>query len=163
MISIVKVIVEYCRKSAGKRGELKYGDTLPAPKFSSSCMVLKYLSSRVLLFRLFGRFYSGLFRVSMDLWRKPVGDERRKEPVGDCIKLSLRGACLDATWQSQQNKIIGRDPHVSPLDFLRMTIRVFGRDPHVGFSILLRMTISKIGRSLDDCLRNRGMTIKKYV
>ena len=38
------------------------------------------------------------------------------------------------------DKIIGRDPHISPLDFLRMTIL-------------------KIGRSLDDCLRNRGMTI----
>ena len=142
MISIVKVIVEYCRKSAGKRGELRYGDILPTPKFSSSCRVLKYLSSRVLLFRLFGRLCSGLFRVSMDLWRKPVGDERRKSPVGDCIKLSLRGACLHATWQSQQNKIISRDPHV-------------------GYSILLRMTILKIGRSLDDCLRNRGMPVLK--
>ena len=38
------------------------------------------------------------------------------------------------------DKIIGRDPHVSPLDFLRMTIL-------------------KIGRSLDDCLRNRGMMV----
>ena len=118
MISIVKVIVEYFHRLAGKRGELRYGDILPAPKFSSSCMVLKYLSSRVWLFRLFGRLCSDLFRVSMDLWRKPVGDNKRKSPVGDCIKLSLRGACLHATWQSQQNKIISRDPHVSPLDFL---------------------------------------------
>ena len=55
-------------------------------------------------------------------------------------KMSLRGACLHATWQSRQNKIISRDPHVSPLDFLRMTIL-------------------KIGRSLDDCLRNRGMAL----
>ena len=81
MISIVKVIVEYCRKSAGKRGELRYGDILPAPKFSSSCRVLKYLSSRVLLFRLFGRLCSDLFRVSMDPRVRPVDDERRKEPV----------------------------------------------------------------------------------
>ena len=36
-------------------------------------------------------------------------------------RMSLRGAYLYATWQSQQNKIIGRDPRV-------------------GFSILLRMT-----------------------
>ena len=36
-------------------------------------------------------------------------------------KLSLRGAYLYATWQSQQNKKISRDPHVSPSDFLRMT------------------------------------------
>ena len=40
--------------------------------------------------------------------------------------LSLRGAYLYATWQTQQNKIIGRDPHVSPLDFLRMTILKIG-------------------------------------
>ena len=40
-------------------------------------------------------------------------------------KMSLRGACLHATWQSQQNKLIGRDPHVSPLDFLRMTIKKY--------------------------------------
>ena len=59
-------------------------------------------------------------------------------------KMSLRGACLHATWQSQQNKLIGRDPHISPLDFLRMTIL-------------------KIGRSLDDCLRNLGVTVNnKY-
>ena len=36
-------------------------------------------------------------------------------------RMSLRGAYLYATCQSQQNKIVGRDPHV-------------------GFSILLRMT-----------------------
>ena len=59
-------------------------------------------------------------------------------------KMSLRGACLHATWQSRQNKIISRDPHVSPLDFLRMTIL-------------------KIGRSLDDCLRNRGMTVNVFI
>ena len=45
-------------------------------------------------------------------------------------KLSLRVEQESSTWQTQQNKIIGRDPHV-------------------GFSILLRMTILKIGRSLE--------------
>ena len=69
-----------------------------------------------------------------------VSREEKKSPWMTESKMSLRGACLHATWQSQQNKLIGRDPHISPLDFLRMTIL-------------------KIGRSLDDCLRNRGMTI----
>ena len=59
-------------------------------------------------------------------------------------RMSLRGAYLYATWQSQQNKIVGRDPHV-------------------GFSMLLRMTYFKIGRSLDDCLRNRGMTATLWI
>ena len=158
MISIVKVIVEYCRKSAGKRGELRYGDILPAPKFSSSCRVLKYLSSRVLLFRLFGRLCSDLFRVSMDPRVKPVGDETLKSS----LRADTRGQAIFELDNKETNrktpgrfltktrgdfngdKIISRDPHVSPLDFLRMTML-------------------KIGRSLDDCLRNRGMTIKKYV
>ena len=92
-----------------------------------------------------------------------VSREEKKSPWVTESKMSLRGACLHATWQSQQNKIICRDPHVSPLDFLRMTIRVLGREPRVGFSILLRMTILKIGRSLDDCLRNLGVTVNnKY-
>ena len=97
-------------------------------------------------------------------------------------RMSLRGAYLYATWQSRQNKIVGRDPHVSPMDFLRMTSRMISRDPHVspmdflrmtrrmisrdphvGFSILLRMTNFKIGRSLDDCLRNRGMTAALWI
>ena len=55
-------------------------------------------------------------------------------------RMSLRGAYLYATWQSQQNKIIGRDPHV-------------------GFSILLRMTILKIGRPLEFfALQKIGVT-----
>ena len=95
MISIVKVIVEYCRKSAGKRGELRYGDILPAPKFSSSCRVLKYLSSRVLLFRLFGRLCSDLFfsrlcsgstsfnRSYSCLTRVSMAMDPRVTPVGD--------------------------------------------------------------------------------
>ena len=45
-------------------------------------------------------------------------------------RMSLRGEQESSTWKSQQNKIVGRDPHV-------------------GFSILLRMTILKIGRSLE--------------
>ena len=77
-------------------------------------------------------------------------------------RMSLRGAYLYATWQSQQNKIIGRDPHVSPMDFLRITSRMISRDPHVGFSILLRITIRMISRdphvSPSDFLR---MTILK--
>ena len=67
--------------------------------------------------------------------------KEEKSPWVTESKMSLRGACLHATWQSRQNEIISRDPHVSPLDFLRMTIRVFGRDSYVGLSILLRMTI----------------------
>ena len=63
MISLIRCL----KLVLGKRGELRYGNILPAPKLSSSCRVLKYLSSRVLL------------------------------------KMSLRGACLRATWQSQQN------------------------------------------------------------
>ena len=39
-------------------------------------------------------------------------------------RMSLRGAYLYATWQSQQNKRRSRDPHVSPSDFLRMTILI---------------------------------------
>ena len=75
-------------------------------------------------------------------------------------RMSLRGAYLYATWKSQQNKIVGRDPHVSPLDFLRMTIRMISRDHHVGFSILLRMTILKY-LSSKSSLRgdNRGQAI----
>ena len=42
-------------------------------------------------------------------------------------KLSLRGEQESSTWQSQQNKIIGRDPHVSPLDFFRMRSLLIGR------------------------------------
>ena len=57
--------------------------------------------------------------------------------------LSLRGEQESSTWQTQQNKIVDRDPYVSPMDFLRMTIRMISRDPYVGFSILLRMTILK--------------------
>ena len=79
-------------------------------------------------------------------------------------KMSLRGACLHATWQSQQNKIICRDPHVSPLDFLRMTIRVLGRDSYVRLSILLRMTIFKIGRSLEFfAMQKIGMTLLGFI
>ena len=45
MISFIR-----CLKLAlGKRGEFRYGNILPAPKPSSLCRVLKYLSSRVLL------------------------------------------------------------------------------------------------------------------
>ena len=124
---------------------------------------MAFAFSHRFLWDVFVMSYSDLFRASMDLWRKPVGDNKRKSPVGDCIKLSLRGACLHATWQSQQNKIISRDPHVGFSILLRMTIRVFGRDPHVSPLDFLRMTMLKIGRSLDDCLRNLGMTIKKYV
>ena len=36
-------------------------------------------------------------------------------------RMSLRGEQESSTWQSQQNKLIDRDPHVSPLDFFRMT------------------------------------------
>ena len=75
-------------------------------------------------------------------------------------RMSLRGAYLYATWQTQQNKKVGRDPYVSPMDFLRMTIRMISRDPHVGFSILLRMTILKY-LSSKSSLRgdNRGQAI----
>ena len=71
--------------------------------------------------------------------QKNPSDTKKISPSGKRYEqfnniLSLRGAYLYATWQSQQNKIIGRDPHV-------------------GFSILLRMTIFKIGRSLDVFLR----------
>ena len=56
-------------------------------------------------------------------------------------RMSLRGAYVYATWQSQQNKIIGRDPHVSPLDFLRMTILKIG-------SSLEFFSLQKIGVTL---------------
>ena len=72
------------------------------------------------------------------LWSKLVGDGREFNNVS-----SLRGAYLYATWQTQQNKIIGRDPYV-------------------GFSILLRMTILKIRRSLEFfAVQKIGMTILK--
>ena len=35
-------------------------------------------------------------------------------------RMSLRGEQESSTWQSQQNKMIGRNLHVSPLDFLRL-------------------------------------------
>ena len=63
MISLIRCL----KLVLGKRGELRYGNILPTPKFSSLVRMLKFLSSRVLL------------------------------------KMSLRGACLRATWQSQQN------------------------------------------------------------
>ena len=88
MIKLYKAIIGYCCAIVGKRGELRYGDILPAPKLSSSSRVLKYLSSCVLL------------------------------------KLSLRGEHLCSTWQSQLNKRISRDAHVSPMGFLSMTINV---------------------------------------
>ena len=93
-------------------------------------------------------------------------------------RMSLQGAYLYAMWQSQQNKIVGRDPHVGFSILLRMTIRMISWDPHVGFSILLRMTIRMISRdphvgfsillrmtilNLDDCLRNRGMTAALWI
>ena len=55
-------------------------------------------------------------------------------------RLSLRGAYLYATWQSRQNKIVGRDPYVGFLILLRMTIRMISRDPYVSPSDFLRMT-----------------------
>ena len=68
-----------------------------------------------------------------------MGDERKKVPVGDNKKIFTK-----TRGDFNGDKIIGRDPHVSPSDFLRMTI-------------------FKIGRPLDDCLRNRGMTVNnKY-
>jgi len=88
MIKLCKAIIGYCCAILCKRGELRYGDILPAPKLSSSSRVLKYLSSCVLL------------------------------------KLSLRGEHLCSTWQSQLNKRISRDAHVSPMGFLSMTINV---------------------------------------
>ena len=73
--------------------------------------------------------------------------------------LSLRGEQESSTWQTQQNKIIGRDPHVSPMDFLRMTIRMISRDLYVSPWDFLRITILKIGRPLEFfALQKIGVT-----
>jgi len=45
MISLIRCL----KLVLGKRGELRYGNILPAPKLSSSYRVLKYLSSLLLL------------------------------------------------------------------------------------------------------------------
>ena len=75
-------------------------------------------------------------------------------------RMSLRGAYLYATWQSQQNKIIGRDPHVGFSILLRMTIRMISRDPHVSPLDFLRMIILKIGRPLElFALQKIGVTV----
>ena len=63
--------------------------------------------------------------------------------------LSLRGEQESSMWQSRQNKIIGRDPHVGFSILLRMTIRMISRDLHVSPLDFLRMIILKIGRSLE--------------
>ena len=67
----------------GKRGELRYGNILPAPKPSSLCRVLKYLSSRVLLFKKLITYSYILFRVSIDPRVKPEGDRKERVPEGD--------------------------------------------------------------------------------
>ena len=95
-------IINLFSQTKGKRGELRYGDILPASKFSSSCMVLKYLSSRVLLFRLFGRLCSGLsffskscsdlFRVFMALnnhWLTPAGIRQVQKSSSACAQSSF--------------------------------------------------------------------------
>ena len=75
-------------------------------------------------------------------------------------RMSLQGAYLYAMWQSQQNKIVGRDPHVGFSILLRMTIRMISRDPHVSPLDFLRMTILKIGRSLEFfALQKIGVTL----
>ena len=51
MISLLKAVIGYY-KSLGKRGEFRNDDILLAPKLSSSNMILKFLSSRVLPKRL---------------------------------------------------------------------------------------------------------------
>jgi len=70
---------------------------------------------------------------------------------------------LRATWQSQQNKRISRDAHVSPMGFLSMTEdKLISRDAHVETSSLLSMTKDRIiGRSLDLAYRLGGMTSLK--
>ena len=45
-----------------------------------------------------GRSYSDLFRVSMDLWRKPVGDKRRKDLEGDEKE--------ESSWVTRLNEVI---------------------------------------------------------
>ena len=72
MISLLKAVIGYY-KSLGKRGELRYRNTLPAPKPSSLCRVLKYLSSHVLpkslctYLSFSNRSYLCLTRVSKDI------------------------------------------------------------------------------------------------
>ena len=129
MISLVRNIVFML----GKRGELRNKDILLAPKFSSLIRISEFLSSRVLLLMKLVNYSHILFRVSIDPRVKPEGDRKESVPEGDergkklegnnyyivmprfgtnrqgifelmkNIKLSLRGACLRATWQSQQN------------------------------------------------------------
>ena len=76
------------------------------------------------------------FKMLIDTVIAPSGCARSK--------LSLQGEQESSMWQFQQNKKMSRDSHVSPMDFLRMTIL-------------------KIERSLDVFWRKRGMTVKKYL
>ena len=158
-------IINLFSQTKGKRGELRYGDTLPAPKFSSLCMVLRYLSSRVLprepiksshrddnihtVIAPSGYARSSDLRIRADkiigrslefFASQKIGMTKQDVHTRTCSeypwthgsgpwvtesKMSLRGACLHTTWQSRQNKMISRDPHVSSLDFLRMTIKKY--------------------------------------
>ena len=47
---------------------------------------MAFAFSHRFLWDVFVMSYSDLFRVSMDLWCKPVDDRREKVPVGDGIK-----------------------------------------------------------------------------
>ena len=76
MISLIRCL----KLVLGKRGELRYGNILPAPKLSSSYRVLKYLSSRVLLFKKLVNYSYILLRVSIDPRVKPEGDRKESVP-----------------------------------------------------------------------------------
>ena len=165
MISLVKAIIGYCCAIVGKRRELRYGDILPAPKLSSSCRVLKYLSSRVLPKRLcaylsfsnrsylcssfFSRSYSCLTRVSIDPRVKPEGDGREKEPEGDGREKEPEGdgkkKVIAPSRQARSSNF-----QVSGNKLIRRLLEFFALQK-------IGVTVLKIGRSLDDCLRNRGI------
>ena len=122
-------MIRCLRFGLGKRGELRNKDVLLAPKFSSSVRMLKFLSSRVLLFKKlvivmpwFGTNRQDIFELGRNInviaRRTPVFDEAISANANNRLRCS-RQFC-ELPQHDNLNKIIG-----SPLD---------------------------------DCLRNRGMT-----
>ena len=164
MISLLKAVIGYYN-SLGKRGELRYGNTLPAPKPSSLCRVLKYLSFRVLPKSLctylsfsnrsylcssfFSRSYSCLTRVSIDPRVKHEGDVKRRKPEGDAKRRVLEGdgkkKVIAPSRQARSSNF-----QVSGNKLIRRLLEFFALQK-------IGVTVLKIGRSLDDCLRNRGI------
>jgi len=144
----------------GKRGELRYREILPAPKPSSLSKVLMYLSSPLLLVLNKWRkvvfssslpclsnisSLSNLARVFMDPRNKSEDDERVCVFEDDCYKKNEAEDDQRERWLED--------------DFtLKSSLRADRRSQAI-YELEKR---GLIGGSLDDCCRNRGMTIKKY-